>query len=345
MPPGILDRMVLDTPIALVDLETTGLCAGPDKVVEVGVARIEPGKPPALVLNTLVHPQRPVAATEIHGITDEDVAAAPTFSEIAGNVAESIERAVVGAYNVYFDARFLGMEFRQVGVRQLPPHLCLMYMRPLLNLGKKCTLVEACAVHGVGGSSAHHAASDVLLSAQLWQVYTTVLNTRGIRTFGDLGSLGTYKFISSFALPLFEPNATRGLPRTQRLKPREMQHSATPEVANIVGEYWEAVLTALADLELSPAELSHLKRRRVDLGLSKEQIRWVHAKAFSGVLAEATQDRAITATEAEALWRIAAALRLLGWAPGDPPSEGREIEAPPPAVGMFGRLREAFRRN
>ena len=68
------------------DIETTGLYPGGDRIVELAVVRIEPNEAPRLVLDTLVNPKRRVAATEIHGITDADVADAPPFEEIAGNV-------------------------------------------------------------------------------------------------------------------------------------------------------------------------------------------------------------------------------------------------------------------
>jgi hypothetical protein len=42
-------------------------------VIEVSVNRIDPGRPPRLVLDMLVNPRRRVAATEIHGITDAHV--------------------------------------------------------------------------------------------------------------------------------------------------------------------------------------------------------------------------------------------------------------------------------
>lgn len=335
---GIENRVILETPLAVVDLETTGFCAGPDKILEVAVARIEPGRAPAVVLNTLINPHRPVAATEIHGITDEDVAGAPSFAEAAGNVTDAVQGAVLGAYNVYFDAKFLGTELGQVGVHQLPPQLCLMYMRPMLGLGKKCTLYEACSTHGVGSTSTHVASADVLASAQLWQFYTTVLGNRGIRTFGQLAALKSYKFTTSFAFPFLDAASTSRLHRTSRLKSRAAapQDIASPD--NGVGEYWEAVLTALADLELTQEELVQLRRRRQELRLTEEQTRWVHAKAFSGLLAEVIQDRAITAAEAEALWQVAGALRALGWAPGDSLSPSRQSRTPPPNRGFFGRL-------
>jgi DNA polymerase-3 subunit epsilon len=40
---GIMDRAVTDTPIAILDFETTGLNAGIDRVLEVSVVRIDPG--------------------------------------------------------------------------------------------------------------------------------------------------------------------------------------------------------------------------------------------------------------------------------------------------------------
>jgi DNA polymerase-3 subunit epsilon len=70
---GILTRNISESPIAVFDFETTGLTPGVDRVVEISVARIDPGEEPRLVLDTLVNPMRRMGATEIHGITDADV--------------------------------------------------------------------------------------------------------------------------------------------------------------------------------------------------------------------------------------------------------------------------------
>src|SRR5207245_596356 len=72
------EQSVLDTPvsrsaIAVVDIETTGLHPGADRLIEISVVRVEPGAAPFITLDTLVNPGRKVAATEIHGITDADV--------------------------------------------------------------------------------------------------------------------------------------------------------------------------------------------------------------------------------------------------------------------------------
>src|SRR5207245_7455187 len=134
---SVLDTSISGTPVAVVDIETTGLHPGADRLIEISVVRVEPGAAPSVALDTLVNPGRKVAATEIHGITDADVSDAPSFDDIAGNVARALSEAVVAGYNIYFDVRFLEDEFRRVKIRHTPPHICMMYPRPMLVLGKK----------------------------------------------------------------------------------------------------------------------------------------------------------------------------------------------------------------
>jgi hypothetical protein len=129
---GITDQVIAETPISVLDFETTGLSPGPDRVLEVSVVRMEPGRSPRLVFDTLVDPGRRVAATSIHGITDEDVIGAPAFDEIAGDLVRALSDSVVAAYNVYFDLRFLEFELAGSGLACSPPHFCLMWMRPML---------------------------------------------------------------------------------------------------------------------------------------------------------------------------------------------------------------------
>lgn len=201
---AIYDRQILRTPIAVLDFETTGLSAGDDRVVEASVVRIEPGRPAELVFDSLINPMRPMAATHVHRITDADVADAPTFAEVGAEFLDAIAGCVVCAFNVYFDIRFLGDELRRLSVRELPPHFCLMYMRPMLGIGPRCGLAEACALEGVAMTGAHAAAADTLASAELLQHYLRRMSERGVRSFGDLAALHRYKFVESFARDPFE---------------------------------------------------------------------------------------------------------------------------------------------
>ncbi len=66
---GVLHQNLNETPIAVLDFETTGLTPGFDRVVEVSVVRVDPGAPPRLIFDTMINPDRRMAATEVHGLT------------------------------------------------------------------------------------------------------------------------------------------------------------------------------------------------------------------------------------------------------------------------------------
>src|SRR5574341_1618658 len=113
---AIWGRRIQDTPIAVLDFETTGFSPKSGcRVVEVAVVRVDPGSEPQLVLDTLVDPDGPVHASRIHGIQDEDVLGAPLFTDLAANVAGALQDTVVAAFNASFDMRFLEDELHRSG--------------------------------------------------------------------------------------------------------------------------------------------------------------------------------------------------------------------------------------
>ena len=325
---GIAALPVFETPFAVVDLETTGLNPGSDRVVEVSVVRIDPGQPPAIVFDTLVNPQRPVAATEIHGITDSDVADAPQFDEIAGDLVRAISGCVVAAYNVYFDMKFFSYELLEAGLRGSPPHVCLMYLRPMLGLGNRCRLSQACSLHGVSYSSAHVAAADARAGAELLRVYLQTMKEHGIHTFGDLARLKRYKFLDSFAQSPLNDYLVSDYQECARFKPRgpqapeagpAVQAEVTPRATSAragLGEYWDGLKTALADLRITEEEVAELRMVKHRCALKKEEVRMLHARVFSGIITEFTKDRWLDDRECKILHRVHSALGRLGWAPG-----------------------------
>jgi DNA polymerase-3 subunit epsilon len=195
---GVLHRGIGDTPITVLDFETTGLNAGYDRVVEISVVRVEPGLPPRLVFDTLVNPDRRMAATEIHGITDAQVADAPRFKDVAGELLRALSDGIVAAHNVYFDLRFLQFELGRLGLFREVPHVCTMHTRPLLGL-RACSLNDACIADRIEFTPTHTSRSDSMAAALLWMKYRDAFVDRRILTFRDLTRLGRrYKFFSSF---------------------------------------------------------------------------------------------------------------------------------------------------
>ena len=103
-------------PLAIFDLETTGTDRLSDRIVEVAVLRIHPDGEIA-TLDQRVNPgvRIPREASEIHGISDADVASAPPFSAIAADLVAFLEGADLAGYNIRgFDLPLLGKEFERV---------------------------------------------------------------------------------------------------------------------------------------------------------------------------------------------------------------------------------------
>jgi DNA polymerase-3 subunit epsilon len=111
-------ELKLKRPIIFIDLETTGINVSSDRIVEISVLKINPnGK--EQWMTTLVNPEMPIPAkvTAIHGISDSDVAGAPTFREIAKNVASFLEGCDLAGYNAMkFDIPVLAEEFLRTNV-------------------------------------------------------------------------------------------------------------------------------------------------------------------------------------------------------------------------------------
>lgn len=108
----------LDICVVSVDLESTGTNVSTDKIVQLSLVRFEPGAA-VETFTSYVNPARPIPpqATEIHGITDDVVAGAPLFGEIAQRVAGFIGNAALTGYGVtQFDIPLLERELEEAGI-------------------------------------------------------------------------------------------------------------------------------------------------------------------------------------------------------------------------------------
>jgi len=111
-------QLHLKRSLAFIDLETTGINISTDRIVEISVLKITPeGKEEWMV--SRINPEMPIPpkSTAIHGIKDEDVAASPTFKEIAKNLTSFLEGCDIAGYNALkFDIPVLAEEFLRVNV-------------------------------------------------------------------------------------------------------------------------------------------------------------------------------------------------------------------------------------
>lgn len=154
-----------------VDVETTGLSPQRDRVIEVAWVRFEGGQVAhhgASLCRIDVPLPRVIRA--LTNITDAELAAAPTFAEVAPRLLDALAQVDFAvAYNASFDTGFLRAELERAGAA-LPP---VRFLDPLawsrrLNPGAAGhKLVDVCRRHGVPLDGAHRALADARASGEL----------------------------------------------------------------------------------------------------------------------------------------------------------------------------------
>jgi DNA polymerase-3 subunit epsilon len=182
-----------DVPIAMLDVETTGLESLTDRVIELGIVIGQRGEIVARQ-NWLINPGKPInpEASAVHGITDADVADKPPFEAVAHEILALLRGAVPAAYNAPFDRGFLQAEFGRVvdPITPLPPALRkevewvdpLVWAREIHRDEKSRTLANVAGRLGITLDNAHRASDDA--QAALHVLYALGRDPRVPKPYG-----------------------------------------------------------------------------------------------------------------------------------------------------------------
>ncbi|CAG5084605.1 3'-5' exonuclease [Parvicella tangerina] len=111
-------RLNLIKPIAVFDIEATGVQIGKDRIVEIAILKVYPDGTREKY-ETRVNPEMPIPleTSEIHGIYDVDVLNEPKLNEVGKEIIEFIGDADLVGYNCKkFDIPFLIEELDRVGL-------------------------------------------------------------------------------------------------------------------------------------------------------------------------------------------------------------------------------------
>jgi len=180
---------------AILDVETTGLDpAAGHRVCEIGAIKLAQGNEAAR-FQTLVNPEREVdpGARAQHGIAQEDLLAAPTFSRIAADLRRFLAGCVLVAQNAEFDLSFLNSEFERCGMTRLAAAVIdtialARRVRPGL---RSYNLDSLAATFRVPVRNRHRSIGDCEVTVQVFLECLKALRQRGeVRTVADLVSRG-----------------------------------------------------------------------------------------------------------------------------------------------------------
>ncbi len=188
VPNDLLARPIGEAPLAVVDVETTGLSPQHgDRVIEIAVLRAEPGGR-VEVWSSLVDPGRRIdpRASAVNGIRDADVAGQPRFAALVPQLRARLAGAVLVAHNAPFDLDFLTHEHRRAGTAMHSPPVIdtLMLARRWFDFPSN-SLGHVARTLGIRADRAHRAAGDVQTTHRVLLRMIDSLAPRGFATVED----------------------------------------------------------------------------------------------------------------------------------------------------------------
>ncbi|HND89032.1 MAG TPA: exonuclease domain-containing protein [Saprospiraceae bacterium] len=179
----------LSTVYAIIDVETTGGVARLERITEIAIV-LHDGTQVVDTFSTLLNPERsiPWNITQITGITNEMVADAPKFYEVAKRIVEMTEGAVFVAHNVSFDYEFVREEFARLGYPFSRKQLCTVRMSRMVFPGLASYSLSNLKKHfGIHADRAHRALDDTLATVALFERILAAQQGKGLHRFVQQG--------------------------------------------------------------------------------------------------------------------------------------------------------------
>jgi DNA polymerase-3 subunit epsilon len=297
----------VDAPFAVITIVTTGFSpANGDRIVEIAIARVDARGVLQDEYSTLVDPGRDVGPLFVHGISTSEVRGAPTFADIAGELLDRMDGAVVVLHDGAFVERFLEAEFARAGVQvPLTPALCSSWLaRRTLRTPD----------HTLRTLSRHAGRTTLDTTSALGALRTVAaLLPQMLAVHGEppryLCGLRPMPEFAGDATPATRPVEVRGSAdgwMASLLARRRLPAAAAGEVD--AQRYLDTVTEALADGRLLGGESQTLVRLGGSAGLGAPQIDALHGRLLEHLRAAALADAILTTGQIRQLRTAASAL-------------------------------------
>jgi DNA polymerase-3 subunit alpha (Gram-positive type) len=173
----------------IIDLETTGGNHKYDKIIEIGIARVEKLKLTDKK-NFLINPEIPIPEfiQKLTSIKQEDIKDSPKIEEVIDEVLEFIGDSILVAHNTSFDIPFLNsvlkrLKYPYLTNRVLCTNVMTKYLIPEMmnsNLSHMCNIFE------IEHTQAHRAISDATSTAHLLLKYLDIFIQKNLRKVNQL---------------------------------------------------------------------------------------------------------------------------------------------------------------
>jgi DNA polymerase-3 subunit epsilon len=305
------------TKLVVIDTETTGLSMRSDRVVEIAVVGLSDDGQVEGSWTTLLNPGRDVGPTSIHGIRAGDVLQAPSFADVAGDLASLCRGRVIVGHNLTFDTMIIASEYARLGSGFAAPkeaRLDTLHLAPrhLPSNGGNWKLETCCVRYGILNEHAHSALGDALATARLLQLIASAA--------GGFSGLEQLYGLSAMASRVKWPDTplrnTPIVPRTATTaRPKHYLERLSSGLPSIPGddaeqEYLTLLDRVLLDREVSSRESDALVALASDLGIDQDSARSLNGRYLEAMASQAWADEVVTNDELSDLRLLG---RLLGF--------------------------------
>lgn len=157
---------------AIVDIETTGGYAAGNGITEISI-HVFDGEKVIEKFESLINPGQPIPyyIQSMTGITNEMVADAPRFEEVAEKIYAVLSNNIFVAHNVNFDFSFVNAHLKQFGFELSNKKLCTVRLsRKILPGHSSYSLGKLCTALGITIYDRHRAGGDSAATVKLFQI-------------------------------------------------------------------------------------------------------------------------------------------------------------------------------
>ncbi len=188
----LISTPIEDLTFSVIDVETTGMHAEFNRVMDIGLVKVRNGKM-IEEWETLVNPRQeiPYYITRFTHLAQKHVFDKPEFSVVAKKLDKNLRETVFVAHNVYFDYWFLWFEMKRVGIPLDMPKLCtVMLGRKLTPNLVSANLDSLTKYYHIDIDNRHRALPDARAAAELLIKFIDIARDKyKVKNYFDLYNL------------------------------------------------------------------------------------------------------------------------------------------------------------
>ena len=185
--------LTVSRPLAIIDLETTGINVATDKIIEIAIVKLLPDGT-TLNKRKFINPQIPIpqSSSDVHGITNEMVKDAPVFKQVANEIKQFLDNCDLGGYNSNrFDIPMLVEEFLRAGLEFSMEGRKLIDVQKIFHSMEQRTLAAAYKFYcNKALNNAHSAEADAMATLEILHAQVVRYPEIGITIESILNCIG-----------------------------------------------------------------------------------------------------------------------------------------------------------